>query len=153
LTCHVIYSDHIITIQHDVTVSCPHPWRPNHLRNLPFLCQTIGCNGSVNLKKSEKHLDFLQNQRNINYTLIYSMVYKADDILTSFGLSDCECRKYSVVNKKFNRHFVRNEVSSWNVQNLTLNATEKDSFITDLQCTIKHTMHEEIFTMKWYVSD
>ena len=40
-------------------------------------------------------------------TLIYTMGDKADDILSSFGLSEENQKKYSVVREKFENHFVK----------------------------------------------
>ena len=39
--------------------------------------------------------------------LIYTMGDKADDILTSFGLSEDDRKKYDTVRDKFNQHFVK----------------------------------------------
>ena len=39
--------------------------------------------------------------------LIYTMGDKADDILSSFGLSDNDQKKYSVVKNKFDNHFIK----------------------------------------------
>ena len=38
--------------------------------------------------------------------LIYTMGDEADDILRSFKLSDTDAKKYSVVKKKFEDHFI-----------------------------------------------
>ena len=40
-------------------------------------------------------------------TLIYSMGPQADDIFRSFGLSDEDSKKYSVVKGKFDKHFIK----------------------------------------------
>ena len=39
--------------------------------------------------------------------LIYTMGDEADDILSSFGLSDNNQKKYSVVKDKFDNYFVK----------------------------------------------
>jgi len=39
--------------------------------------------------------------------LIYHMGDQADDILTSFGLSDSDKKKYDMVREKFEKHFVK----------------------------------------------
>ena len=40
-------------------------------------------------------------------TLIYTIGDKADDILSSFGLSEDDQKKYSVVKDKFDSYFVK----------------------------------------------
>ena len=51
-------------------------------------------------------LDTKGQESQVN-TLIYTMGDKADDILSSFGLSDDDQKKYSVVKDKFYSYFVK----------------------------------------------
>ena len=51
-------------------------------------------------------LDTKGQESQVN-TLIYTMGDKADDILFSFGLSDEDQKKYSVVKNKFDNYFVK----------------------------------------------
>ena len=41
--------------------------------------------------------------------LIYHMGDQANDILTSFGLSDGDKKKYDVVKEKFEKHFIKHQ--------------------------------------------
>ena len=40
-------------------------------------------------------------------TLMYSMGDQADDILHSFGVSEDDSKKYTIVKAKFDSHFVK----------------------------------------------
>jgi len=42
-------------------------------------------------------------------TLIYHMEDRADDIPTSFGLSDGDKKKHDVVKEKFDKHFIKHQ--------------------------------------------
>ena len=39
--------------------------------------------------------------------LVYAMGYQAEDILTSFRLSEADGKKYGVVKEKFESHFIK----------------------------------------------
>jgi len=90
-------------------------------------------------------------ERQVN-TLIYSMGDKADDILTSFGLSNDDRKKYSTVKERFDQHFVKKrnvifERAKFNSRRQRKGETV-DSFITDLHCLAEHcaygNLHEEM---------
>jgi len=74
--------------------------------------------------------------------LIYTMGDNADDLLSSFGLSDEDQKKYSTVTEKFDSYFVK----QWNVIferarfNLWKQLKEEsvDNFITDLFSLVEH---------------
>ena len=75
-------------------------------------------------------------------TLIYTMGDKADDLLSSFGLSDEEEKKYSTVKAKFDGYFVKRrnvifERARFNSRK-QLKDESVDSFITDLFSLVEH---------------
>ena len=72
--------------------SQPDSW-PKWIRRFERFRQALGLNS-----KGEK------SQVN---TLIYTMGDKADDILSSFELSEADQNKYSVVRDKFESHFIK----------------------------------------------
>ena len=79
-------------------------------------------------------------------TLIYTMGDKADDILSSFGLSEEDQKKYSVVRDKFESHFVKRrnvifERARFNSRKQLQDETV-DSFITDLFCLAEHCAYD-----------
>ena len=81
-------------------------------------------------------------------TLIYTMGDKADDILSSFGLSEENQKKYSVVREKFENHFVKRrnvtfERARFNSRK-QLQDEAVDSFITDLFCLAEHCAYEQL---------
>ena len=81
-------------------------------------------------------------------TLIYTMGDKADDILPSFGLSEENQKKYSVVRDKFENHFVKQrnvifERARFNSRKQLQDETV-DSFITDLFCLAKHCPYDRL---------
>ena len=81
-------------------------------------------------------------------TLIYTMGDKADDILSSFGLSEEDQKKYSVVRDKFESHFVKRrnvifERARFNSRKQLQDETV-DSFITDLFCLAEHCAYDRL---------
>ena len=72
--------------------SQPDSW-PRWIRRFERFCQASG----LSSKGEESQVN----------TLIYTMGDKADDILSSFGLSEENQKKYSVVREKFENHFVK----------------------------------------------
>ena len=80
-----------------------------------------------------------ENQVN---TLIYTMGDEADDIFSSFNLTDAQKKEFKTVKEKFDNHFVakRNvifERAKFNQRNQEPNETV-DSFITDLYNLAEH---------------
>ena len=81
-------------------------------------------------------------------TLIYTMGDKADDILSSFGLSEDDQKKFSVVKDKFENHFVKRrnvifERAKFNSRKQLQDETA-DSFITDLFCLAEHCAYGQL---------
>ena len=73
---------------------------------------------------------------------------KADDILSSFGLSEADQNKYSVVRDKFESHFVKRrnvifERVKFNSRKQLQDETV-DSFITDLFCLAEHCAYGQL---------
>ena len=85
-------------------------------------------------------------------TLIYSMGDEADDILSSFTMSDDDREKYDAVEAKFEGHFIikRNIIFERAKFNLRLQkeGESADNFITDLYTLAEHcqfgTLHDEL---------
>jgi len=80
--------------------------------------------------------------------LIYHMGDLADDILTSFGLSDDDKKKYDVVKAKFERHFIkrRNKIyerAKFN-QRRQLPGESVDDFITSLYGLVEYCEYGEL---------
>ena len=73
---------------------------------------------------------------------------KADDILSSFGLSDDEQKKYSVVKNKFATYFIKqwNVIFEWAKFNSCKQLQDEtvDNFITDLFCLAEHCAYGEL---------
>ena len=75
-------------------------------------------------------------------TQIYMLGDKVDDLLSSFGLSDNDQKKYSTVKEKFEDYFVkwrnvifeRTRFNSWK----QLKDESVDSFITDLFSLVEY---------------
>ena len=81
-------------------------------------------------------------------TLIYTMGDKADDILSSFGLSEDDQKKYSVVKDKFDGYFVKRrnvifERAKFNSRKQLQDETV-DDFITDLFCLAELCSYGEL---------
>ena len=72
-------------------------------------------------------------------TLIYSMGDEADDILSSFTMSDDDREKYDAVKAKFEEHFIikRNERAKFNLC-VQKEGESADNFITDLYTLAEH---------------
>ena len=73
---------------------------------------------------------------------------KADDILSSFGLSEDDQKKYAVVKDKFESHFVKRrnvifERVKFNSRKQLQDETV-DSFITDLFCLAEHCAYGQL---------
>ena len=73
---------------------------------------------------------------------------KADDILSSFGLSEDDQKKFSVVRDKFENHFVKRrnvifERAKFNSCKQLQDETV-DSFITDLFCLAEHCAYGQL---------
>ena len=71
-------------------------------------------------------------------SLIYTMGDEADDVLTSFGLSEEDRKKYDVVKATFENHFVKKrniifERAKFN-QRKQEEGDSVDTFITSLYC-------------------
>lgn len=80
-------------------------------------------------------LDKKPEEKQVN-SLIYTMGDEADDIITSFGLSQEEMKSYETVKSKFENHFIakRNvifERAKFNVR-VQKEGEPVESFITDL---------------------
>ena len=81
--------------------------------------------------------------------LIYTMGDKADDILSSFGLSDNNQKEYSVVKDKFDNYFVKRrsvifEQAKFNSHKL-LQDKIVDNFIIDLFCLAEHCAYGQLW--------
>ena len=60
--------------------------------------------------------------------LVYAMGYQAEDILTSFRLSEGDAKKYGIVKDKFEGHFVKNDETKYtNEQDLTKESNYRES--------------------------
>ena len=75
---------------------------------------------------------------------------KADDILASFGLSDEDQKKYSIVREKFNRYFMKKrnvifERAKFNSQCQQKGETV-DDFITNLHCLAESCAYKNLHT-------
>ena len=86
-------------------------------------------------------LDKKEEAKQVN-ALIYTMGDEADDIITSFGLSEQEMKSYETVRNRFENHFIakRNvifERAKFNVRIQDENEAVED-FITDLHCLAKY---------------
>lgn len=86
-------------------------------------------------------LDKKEEAKQVN-ALIYTMGDEADDIITSFGLSEPEMKSYETVRNKFENHFIakRNVIfkrAKFNVRVQGENELVED-FITDLHCLAKY---------------
>ena len=86
-------------------------------------------------------LDKKEEAKQVN-ALIYTMGDEADEIITSFGLSEQEMKSYETVRDKFENHFIakRNvifERAKFNVRIQDENEPV-ESFITDLHCLAKY---------------
>ena len=73
---------------------------------------------------------------------------KANDILSSFGLSEDDQKKFSVVRDKFENHFVKQrnvifERAKFNSRKQLQDETV-DSFITDLFCLAEHCVYGQL---------
>ena len=73
---------------------------------------------------------------------------KADDILSSFGLSEDNQKKYSVIKDKFDSYFVKRrnvifERVKFNSRKQLQDETV-DDFITDLFCLAEHCSYGEL---------
>ena len=85
-------------------------------------------------------------------TLVYRMGDEADDLLSSFGLSDADKKKYDTVLGKFEGHFVQRK--NVILERAKFNKREQgeaepvDPFVTDLYRLAKHcgygTLHDEM---------
>ena len=80
--------------------------------------------------------------------LIYHMGNQADDILTSFGLSDDDKKKYNVVKAKFERHFIKRrkkiyERAKFN-QRRQLPGESVDDFLTSLYGLVEYCEYGEL---------
>ena len=107
--------------------SNPEEW-PKWIRRFQRFCQASGL--------SEKSPE---NQVN---TLIYTMGDAADDILSSFSLSEEDKKKYEIVVAKFESHFVKKRNVIFERPKLNQRKQEEgesvDDFITDLYCLSEH---------------
>ena len=80
--------------------------------------------------------------------LVYAMGYQAEDILTSFRLSEADGKKYGVVKEKFESYFIkrRNKIyerTRFN-QRKQLPGEPADDFITSLYCLVEHCGYGEL---------
>ena len=105
----------------------PDSW-PKWIRRFERFCQAPGLQG----KAEESQVN----------TLIYTMDDKADDLLSSFGLSDEDQKKYSTVKEKFNGYFVKRrnvmfERARFNSRK-QLKEESVDNFVTDLFSLVEH---------------
>ena len=81
-------------------------------------------------------------------TLVYSMGSKADDIFQSFGLSTENAKKYDVVKKKFDDHFVKRrnvifERAKFNSRKQE-DGESVESFITDVHSLAEHCGYDRL---------
>ena len=78
-------------------------------------------------------------------TLVYTMGDVADDILTSFGLSEEDKAKYDVVVEKFEAHFVKKRNVIFERAKFNQRRQEEgepvDDFVTSLYCLSEHCRH------------
>ena len=69
------------------------------------------------------------------------MGYQAEDILTSFRLSEADGKKYRVVKEKFENHFVKRRNKIYERARLNqrrqLPGEPADDFITSLYCLVE----------------
>ena len=75
-------------------------------------------------------------------TLIYTMGDEADDILSSFHLTEEEMGKYSAVKKAFENHFIKKRTPIFERAKFNQRTQEEgesvDSFVTSLHTLVKH---------------
>ena len=88
-------------------------------------------------------------ERQVNI-LIYTIGDKADDILASFGLSDEDQKKYSVVREKFNHYFVKKRNVIFDHAKFNSRRQRKgetvDDFIIDLHCLVESYAYGDLHT-------
>ena len=105
----------------------PEEW-PNWIRRFERFRQASGL--------SEK------SQANQVNTLVYTMGDVADDILSSFGLSEEDKTKYDVVVEKFEAHFVKKRNVIFERAKFNQRRQEEgepvDDFVTSLYCLSEH---------------
>ena len=81
------------------------------------------------------------SESQVNY-LIYSMGDQADDILSSFDLTEAQNNDYDTVRAKFNSRFVKKTEHSFMKAKFNRRCQENgesvDSFITALYCLVEH---------------
>ena len=80
------------------------------------------------------------------HTLVYSMGDEADDILSSFRLTEQNRKKYEIVKEKFNTHFVKRRNTIFERAKFKQRRQEEgesaDSFIMDLYRLAEHCGYE-----------
>ena len=86
-----------------------------------------------------------ENQVN---TLVYTMGDPADDILSSFGLTDKEMKSYDIVVDKFERYFIKKrnvifERAKFN-QRKQEDGESVNDFVTALYCLSEHCQYGEL---------
>ena len=78
-------------------------------------------------------------------TLVYTMGDAADDILSSFGLTDDEKKDYDTVVEKFDRHFVKKRNVIFERARFNQRKQEEgesvDDFVTALFCLSEHCQY------------
>ena len=79
---------------------------------------------------------------------------RAEDILTSFALSDEDAKKYSVVIEKFNSHFIKRRNVIFDRAKFNSRSQQEGESVEDFIYIVSmlwpNTACTEIFTTKWY---
>ena len=73
-----------------------------------------------------------KNSENQVNMLVYTMVNAANNILSSFGLSDEDRKKFETIMVKFESHFVKKETLYLNTLNLTRESKKMVSQLMNL---------------------
>jgi len=80
--------------------------------------------------------------------LIYSKGDEAEDILYSFGLSDANQKKYDIVKKRFDDHFIPTRNTIFERARFNRRVQEEgesvDAFITDLYTLAEHCNYKDL---------
>jgi len=88
-----------------------------------------------------------KSQENQVHTLIYSLGDEADDILSSFDLSE-EDKNYNIVRDRFESYFVNTIFERAKFNRRKQEGESVDDFILDLYCLLEHcaygTLREEM---------
>ncbi len=101
-----------------------------------------------------RHASGLSEKDEVNqvHTLVYSMGDEAEDVLSSFGLSEDERKKYKTALDKFQAYFVKCKNTILERARFNQRKQEEgesvDDFIMDLHCLSEHcgygALHEEM---------